>query len=236
MWSALVHLAIRHRLSLELLKVSSLYKFLHIIFKSNLLKIIFFCHFRTLFNCGEGTFRILYSRSHRFRSFSNVFCTSNRWERIGGIPSLGRAVFDRNSHFPTIHGPQQIENCLNTFAALTDIEPELAVSDRTFNQNTYYEDNHMQVDFVDLIRENAPTTEIPSVKAYVCRLIPRGGTVMLSKFTEDQIPVEYIKNISKGEDVTLPDGRSIIAKDFISPGFEGGNFLGMQKFFFSVFL
>lgn len=182
-------------------------------------------NFRHLFNCGEGTFRMMYSKGHRFRFLSNVFCTSNRWERIGGVPALGRAVFDRCLQFPRFHGPHQIASVLEKFAELTDIDPEAAVSDHTFNSDTYFEDSYMQVDFVDLHRSNGPEAEQPSVMAFVCRLRPRKGTVILSKFTELSLPGEHIQAISKGRDVKLDDGTTIYAKDFLTPGFPGGNFL-----------
>lgn len=184
-----------------------------------------FTCFRNLFNCGEGTFRLMYAKAHRFRYLSNIFCTSNRWERVGGIPSLARAVFDRNTQFPIFHGPPQIELMLKKFAALTDIDPELAVTERQFNLNPFFEDSYSQVDFVNLHRHKDPNAEESSVIAYVCRLRPRRGTVILKKFTENNVPIEHIKTISNGLDVTLDDGTTYLAKDFLTPGFSGANFL-----------
>lgn len=168
----------------------------------------------------------MYAKAHRFRFLSNVFCTSNRWDRVGGVPSLARAVFDRNSLFPTFHGPPQIETYLNKFAELTDLDPEVAITERQFNQNSFYEDSYIQVDFVELNRTNAPRSDDTTVMAYVCRLRPRRGSVILTKFTENNIPIEHIKTINQGKDVTLDNGTTYHAKDFLSPGFDGGNFLG----------
>lgn len=171
---------------------------------------------------------MMYSKGHRFRYLSNIFCTSNRWQHVGGVPSLARAVFDRTNIFPTFHGPPQIESLLPKFAQLTDICPDTAVSSRTFNTEPFYEDSFIQVDFVNLHRENAPTSEVPSVVAYVCRLQPRKGTLMLNKFTEHGLPIEHMKAFTNGRDVTLEDGTVLLAKDFTSPGFTGGNFLGKR--------
>ncbi|XP_055317663.1 ribonuclease Z, mitochondrial-like [Sitodiplosis mosellana] len=182
-------------------------------------------NFVHLFNCGEGTFRLMYSRAHRFRYLANVYCTTNRWERIGGVPSLARAVFDRNTLFPTFHGPPQIEKYLNKFAELTDLDPEKAITERTFNRKDFHEDSHIQVDFVELHREHASSSDDMTVMAFVCRLQPRKGSFFLSRFTEKQIPMEHIKAISEGKNVTLADGTTYYGKDFLSPGFPGGNFL-----------
>ncbi|XP_031626112.1 ribonuclease Z, mitochondrial-like [Contarinia nasturtii] len=182
-------------------------------------------NFANVFNCGEGTFRIMYSRSNRFRYLSNVFLTSDRWERVGGLPSLARAVHDRNLLFPTIHGPPNVENYLRKFAELTDLDPDDAMTEQTFCRKPYYFDSYLEVDYVDLHRENAPASEQTNVMAFVCRVRPRKGTVIVGKFTENNIPNDYIKTINNGLDVTLPDGRIILAKDYLSPSFYGANFL-----------
>lgn len=185
---------------------------------------------RHLYNCGEGTFRLLYARAHRFRFVSNVFCTSNRWERVGGIPSLARAVFDRTSAFPTFHGPPQIEKCLPKFAAMTDLDPDVAVTGTQFNSTQCFEDFYYQVDSVQLnaVGYRAAAAN-ETVMAYLCRLRPRKGTVMLGKFTNANLPVEHLKAINDGNDITLDDGTVILAKDYLSPGFPGASFLGKQK-------
>lgn len=167
----------------------------------------------------------MYGKSHRFRLLSNVFFTSNRWERVGGVPSLARAVFDRNIAFPTFHGPPQIQNYLHKFAELTDLNPELAIKKNQYNNNDFYDDAYMQVDFVELHRENASNSDNITVLAHVCRLQPRRGSIMLKKFTEMDIPVEHIRTINMGKNVTLADGTTIFAKDFLTQGFDGGNFL-----------
>lgn len=168
---------------------------------------------------------MMYSRGQRFRYVSNVFCTSNRWERVGGIPSLARAVFDRNTLFPTFHGPKQIKQYLQKFAELTDLDPEHALTNRTFNCDDSYEDSYMQIDFVNLHRTNASSSEESTVIAYVGRIRPRKGTVILSKFTENDIPNQYIKALNDGEDITLPDGTVHLAKNFLTTSFPGANFL-----------
>lgn len=197
-----------------------------------------FNHFRNVFNCGEGTFRMMYARAHRFRFISNVFLTSNHWERVGGLPSLARAVYDRTTLFPTIHGPPQIENVIRKFAELTDINADDATTENTFNKESFYEDSYLDVDQVSLHRANAPSSEQPNVVAYVCRLRPRKGSVLVAKFTENNIPMEHIKTINQGLDVTLPDGTVILAKDYLSSSFLGANFLSKKiySFLFSSIL
>lgn len=178
----------------------------------------------------------MYAKAHRFRFISNVFCTSNRWERIGGIPSLARAIYDRTSAFPVFHGPPELERYLPQFASLTDLEPELAVSEKNFNKDSFFEDYHIQVDFVNLNRADGlrPNEKPETVVAYVCRMRPRRGSMLLSKFTTLNIPIEHIKTFNEGQNVTMEDGTVHCAKDFYAPGFDGANFLGMSTSLHSI--
>lgn len=183
---------------------------------------------------------MLYSKSHRFRYFGNVFCTSNRWERVGGIPSLARAAYDRTSQFPIFHGPPQIESLLRRFAQMTDLDPDMVVTGRQFNHDPFFEDAYSQIDFVNLHRDKNPSDE-ESVIAYFCRLRPRKGNVILSKFTENNVPIEHIHTISSGKDVRLDNGTIYLAKDYLAPGFTGASFLskfGIKKLFklISIFI
>lgn len=228
------HLVIRHLFLSELVIDLCMYRICGILSKLKIsIDLIVLSFDRNLFNCGEGTFRLLHARGHRFRCLSNVFCTRNHWERVGGIPSVARAFFDRNKLFPTFHGPPQLNKCLHKFAELTDLDPELAVTDKQFNSKSYFEDRYMQVDSVVLNSTDAIMAKSNTVIAFVGRFIPRRGTIILSKFTENNIPIEFIRSINNGEDVTLPDGQTILAKDFLTKGFDGGNFLSEFFFFLS---
>lgn len=172
-----------------------------------------------MFNCGEGTFRLLNARGFPFRFLSNVFCTSNHWERVGGVPTLAQALFVRSSQFPTFYGPPQLENFLHEFAELTK---------KQFNSKSYFEDSHMQVDSVPLKSVNESRSKSTTVFAYVCRLRPHKGTINQQKLDENNIPVELtglINHNNDGENITLHDGRAILANDFSTPGFAGSNFL-----------
>lgn len=185
-------------------------------------------HSRNVFNCGEGTFRLFNSTRQRLRFLSDVFCTSNRWERIGGVPSLSRAVFDQTGQFPTFHGPHQIESLLTKFADLTDIDPELAIREDQFNRTPFFEDSYKKIDFLNLHRNKDPNAEEPTVMAYVCRLRPRKRTLILSK----------LRTILNGIDATLDNGTAVYAKDFLRDGFPGANFLSenfLTSYYFRLF-
>lgn len=145
---------------------------------------------------------------------------------------MARAAFDRTSQFPIFHGPPQIESLLRKFAEMTDLDPDIAVTERQFNRDPFFEDSYSQIDFVNLHRNKDASAEESSVVAYFCRLRPRKGNVILSKFTENNVPIEHIHTISSGNDVTLDNGTTYFAKDYLAPGFAGASFLskfGIKK-------
>lgn len=186
----------------------------------------FIAHFRYLFNCGDGTYRLMSSRGHRFRFVGNVFCTRSDWRAVGGIPSLARAIWDKNSLFPTFHGPPAIRSYLDQFAILTDLDPLAAYTENQYNHEPYFEDGCLSVDFVDLF----PATDCGKlnshVMAFVCRVKPREGRIDLKKFTDLNLSSVHLAELGKGNDIVAPDGRVVKADEMRVGAYKGGNFLG----------
>lgn len=180
--------------------------------------------FRSLFNCGDGTFRLCYSKYFKFKFIQNIFCTQNNWQCVGGIPSVGKAVYDKNSHFPTVHGPIEIRECLDRFAALTDLDPNEVISSRQFNTESYFEDSNVLIEFIKL----HGSTE-NKVFAYLCQLKPRKGRLDTEQLIDRNIPMHLIQDLQNDSSVTLADGAVINPNDVRRIGFPGGNFLSMSK-------
>lgn len=170
------------------------------------------------------------SRGHRFRYINNVFCTRSDWFAVGGVPSLARAVWDKNSLFPNFHGPPAIESYLDRFAIMTDLTPDGALNGKQFNREQYFEDATLSVDFVNLFPATESSKLNSHVMAFVCAVKPRVGKIDVGKFTELDIPSHYLQQLDKGICVTLPDGRTITPDELRSHSFRGGYFLGSYKY------
>lgn len=166
------------------------------------------------------------SRGHRFRYINNVFCTRTDWFAVGGIPSLARSIWDTNSLFPTFHGPPAIESYLERFAILTDLTPEGALNGKQFNREQFYDDGSLSVDFINLFPATKSSNLNSHVMAFVCAVKPRSGKLDLGKFTEMNLPTEYLLQLDKGKSVTTADGRIITPDELSSVSFKGGYFLG----------
>lgn len=196
----------------------------------NIFQLTVCLHCRHLFNCGDGTFRLMSSRGHRFRYINNVFCTRSDWFAVGGVPSLARSVWDKNALFPTFHGPPAIESYLDRFAILTDLVPEAALNGNQFNREQYFEDGSLSVDFVNLFPATKSSNLNSHVMAFVCTVKPREGKIDLHRFTELNLPSEFLTKLDKGESVVAADGRIITSDELRAYCFRGGHFLGTYKY------
>lgn len=166
------------------------------------------------------------ARGHRFRYVSNVFCTRSDWYAVGGVPSLARAVWDKNSLFPTFHGPPAVANYLDQFAILTDLTPEAALTDKQFNQEPFFQDGCLDVEFVDLFPATNSGRLHGHVMAFICRVKKRQGRLNLQKFTDLNLTMENLNELNQGNDVRASDGTLLTQEDVCGYSFKGGNFLG----------
>jgi len=60
---------------------------------------------RYLFNCGEGTQRLSHEHKTKLAKLEHIFVTSNKWERIGGLPGLSLTVQDIGIDDIHVHAP-----------------------------------------------------------------------------------------------------------------------------------
>lgn len=167
----------------------------------------------------------MYAQGFKFKFITNIFCTRSDWDCVGGVPSLARAVYDRCSQFPTLHGPPELESCVEKFAFVTDLDPKIAVNEHSFNAEMFHDDINSQTDFVHLHRDQ-PRPNDRSVIAYVCRLKSRDSKLDTQKIMNLRLTHDQRHKIHKGGTVTLDNGITITLDDFRTKAFPGANFLG----------
>lgn len=174
------------------------------------------------------------SRGHRFRFVSNVFCTRSDWSGVGGVPSLARAVWDKNSLFPTFHGPPALGTYLDQFAILTDLTPDVALTENQVNREPFFQDGCMEIDFVNLFPATDADRLNAQVMAFVCRVKKRQGKLNLQKFTDLNLSTNDLNELTQGNSITTSEGVLVTQDDIRSYSYEGGNFLGSLRIFSSV--
>eukprot|EP00833_Pecoramyces_ruminatium_P003271 jgi/Orpsp1_1/1177303/evm.model.c7180000060885.1 len=74
----------------------------------------FIVHFdsqRYLFNCSEGTQRLINENKIHLGKIKNLFFTRSIWENIGGLPGMVLTLADSGTKEFGIHGPRNLLKC-----------------------------------------------------------------------------------------------------------------------------
>jgi len=72
--------------------------------------ILYTDHRRYLFNCGEGSQRLInhLSISRTLAQMENIFLTSKTWKNMGGLPGMCLSIRSAGAPDVTVHGPQGV--------------------------------------------------------------------------------------------------------------------------------
>ncbi len=194
---------------------------------------------RVLFNCGEGTQRIVAGTSppRALAQLSNLFFTSRRWRRLGGFPGMCLTVRAAGAPDVTVRGPggdgggmPRFFEAVRHFILLQDFEVRPGDASRP-----YEDDGTMKVESVplhysgpDVVPEVLARDEwnlcCPEEKndaspfapldqtalAYVITVRGKPGRLLVDKCQRLGVPKGPLLGLLKaGEDVTLEDGRII---------------------------
>lgn len=105
-----------------------------------------------LFNCGEGTDRILRcNRIMRWPAVDNVFFTRVDWSRIGGVLALMNEITQIDGKFKcTIHGPKNLQPIIERMCSIIDV-PESMLK---FICTESYVTHGLQIDLLPLSSNN----------------------------------------------------------------------------------
>lgn len=170
-----------------------------------------------LFDCGEGTQNQILHTSIRPRKVSKIFITHLHGDHIFGLPGfLSSRAFQANEEQTNldIYGPVGIRNFVLNSLRLSGSRLPYRIH--------FHEFDHDKLGLV---------METDQFKVYAEALdhsIFCVGYRVLQKDLEGTLDAEALKEagvpfgplfgkIKKGEDITLPDGRLIQAKDYLSP-------------------
>lgn len=102
-----------------------------------------------LFNCGEGSHRLLQNQKQQIHSINNIFVTQLKWNCIGGISSVSKSILYTNRHLPQYHGPENLYKVMKRILCLS-IMSELEFWPSDCNQNAHFEDDTFRIEFISL--------------------------------------------------------------------------------------
>ncbi|XP_072531225.1 zinc phosphodiesterase ELAC protein 2 [Salminus brasiliensis] len=105
---------------------------------------------RYLFNCGEGTQRLMQEHKLKVATLDNIFLTRMSWEVVGGLSGMILTLRDTGLPDCVLVGPPQLEKYLQAIKVFTGPLDGLKLSVR---QCTEFKDDTMTVTQVPIIAE-----------------------------------------------------------------------------------
>jgi ribonuclease Z len=169
-----------------------------------------------MFDCGEGTQHRLLKTPFKLSRLECVFITHLHGDHIFGLPGLLSSRSSLGGTEPvSVYGPAGIRELLVTALKLTGTHLGFELNLHEVHDGTVYEDD-------DFIVETALLDH--RIESYGFRITekPRPGPLNVKLLKEMGIPSGPLYGrLKSGEDVELPDGRSIKAKNIIGPPIPG---------------
>uniref|UniRef100_A0AAX7VYA0 Zinc phosphodiesterase ELAC protein 2 n=1 Tax=Astatotilapia calliptera TaxID=8154 RepID=A0AAX7VYA0_ASTCA len=140
---------------------------------------------RYLFNCGEGTQRLMQEHKLKAARLDNIFLTRLSWENVGGLSGMILTLKDTGVPECVLSGPPQLENYLNAIKSFSGPLEDIKLCER----RTAARDSSLVV-------------------AFACKLHPKKGNFLVAQAKELGLPVG---TAAIGPIIAaLKDGKSIV--------------------------
>ncbi|XP_072225105.1 zinc phosphodiesterase ELAC protein 2 [Leuresthes tenuis] len=152
---------------------------------------------RYLFNCGEGTQRLMQEHKLKAARLDNIFLTRLNWKNVGGLSGMILTLKDTGVPECVLSGPPQLEKYLNAIKSFSGPLEDIKLSVRPYTEEAYKDDT-MTVYQVPIFAKS---------KRSEGKLSPRSGR---SSPTQSSTKKGDFHNNGKGED---PGERRAATRD-----------------------
>ncbi|XP_071321186.1 zinc phosphodiesterase ELAC protein 2 isoform X2 [Trachinotus anak] len=95
---------------------------------------------RYLFNCGEGTQRLMQEHKLKAAQLDNIFLTRLSWENVGGLSGMILTLKDTGVPECVLSGPPQLENYVQAIKSFSGPLEDIKLSVRPYTAETYTDD------------------------------------------------------------------------------------------------
>ncbi|XP_054616640.1 zinc phosphodiesterase ELAC protein 2 isoform X3 [Dunckerocampus dactyliophorus] len=170
---------------------------------------------RYLFNCGEGTQRLMHEHKLRVSQLDNIFLTRMSWENVGGLSGMILTLKDTCVPDCVLSGPPQLESYVKAIKTFSGPLDSIKLSVRPYTDETYTDDT-MSVYQVPIFaaspegsrppgKSRPPSPASPGRKeqadqpqatrdaslvvAFICKLHPKKGNFLVAEAKELGLPV-----------------------------------------------
>ncbi|XP_061837457.1 zinc phosphodiesterase ELAC protein 2 isoform X2 [Nerophis lumbriciformis] len=128
---------------------------------------------RYLFNCGEGTQRLMHEHKLKMSHLDNIFLTKMSWENVGGLSGIILTLKDTGVPECVLSGPPQLESYLKAIKTFSGPLESIKLSVRPHTEDTYTDDTmsvHQVPIFASPGRSSSPSPASPSRNAQAAAL------------------------------------------------------------------
>ena len=169
-----------------------------------------------LFDCGEGTQYQLLRTDLRLSRMRYVFVTHLHGDHVLGLPGLlGTLNLSRHERPVTVYGPPGIERYLRDVFRSIFFRPNFPLDVREVEAGTVLDTDAFAV---EARRLNHRVTAF----GYAVHEKPRPGHFRIDDAVRLGVPAGPLYGLlQRGESVTLPDGRTVVASDIVDPDRPG---------------
>ncbi|XP_056871053.1 zinc phosphodiesterase ELAC protein 2 isoform X2 [Takifugu flavidus] len=170
---------------------------------------------RYLFNCGEGTQRLMQEHKLKATHLDNIFLTRMNWQNVGGLSGMILTLKDIGVPECVLSGPPQLENFLDAIKSFSGPLEAIKLSVRPYTADAYTDDT-MTVHQVPIFGQvtngrdpgspsgprspdshrqraggpaNVGSADASLVVAFVCQLHPKKGNFLVPQARELGLPV-----------------------------------------------
>ncbi|KAM9744965.1 zinc phosphodiesterase ELAC protein 2 [Menidia menidia] len=92
---------------------------------------------RYLFNCGEGTQRLMQEHKLKAARLDNIFLTRLSWEHVGGLSGMILTLKDTGVPECVLSGPPQLEKYLDAIKSFSGPLQDIKLSVRPYTEDPY---------------------------------------------------------------------------------------------------
>ncbi|WP_338451707.1 ribonuclease Z [Niallia oryzisoli] len=169
-----------------------------------------------LFDCGEATQHQILHTSIKPSRIENIFITHLHGDHLYGLPGLlASRSFQGGESKVTVYGPPGLKSYVETSLSVSGTYLRYPLDIVEINEGVLFEDDQFIVEARKLEH---------GIPSYGFRIVEkdRPGTLLVDKLQEAGIkPGPIYKKIKEGESVTLEDGTTLAADDFVGPKQKG---------------
>ncbi|KAG5279848.1 hypothetical protein AALO_G00082220 [Alosa alosa] len=118
---------------------------------------------RYLFNCGEGTQRLMQEHKLKAARLDNIFITRMNWKNVGGLSGMILTLKDTGVPECVLCGPPQLEKYINAIRSFSGPLDEIKLSVRPYTAPQHTDDTMTisQIPIFADVKEGSPSRSSP---------------------------------------------------------------------------